>query len=384
EPGALGIVIAARQARREVRLALPEPQLSARLLRGEFEPAEHVHGGFKRSGKLSSKQPPLISFDGESVAVPLLGENAVRIYSLPRGPKRLQSPPKLERWGKQKWLLTGTLVGYQFYGVIPGESSLEFWRMRDFQGRGASSKPPSRPPPEDLDIVPGRARWLPSALVRGGPTGSRLFVLSGTGNLLSWSGGWAEIRYQREDSAVCAICYADKTSLLYLKCADGCLNVVEYRYGKFEEIDCVPALAHTRDALFCGRRRDGLLRLGYAFELNANARGGDRGSVWRVISRERGHSSDYEAILAADWKVEGVALAPDRGVHLIALRPDRRVLVSIGAQQRTTLYESPYPITAVTVAPDCDVIALIDQLGRLVVLRDQGRSVLLYTGGGDG
>ncbi|MGO1069406.1 hypothetical protein [Lysobacter sp. CA199] len=383
DPGALDIAIAARQARRDIRLALPEPSLSARLLGGHFEALERVQGAPVGGGKLSLKQPPLISFDGRSVAVPLLGDTAVIVYRLPRDG---QAPcaPKVSRWSKSKWMLAATLIDRHFCGVMPGESSLELWQMSDFNPRSTRAGTPPLPPPEELDTVPGRARWLPCALIRGGHSGSRLFVLSGSGHLLSWTRMAQGIDYSVVARGVSAIGYHDQGGIVYLAYSEHNLSVVEYRGGVFKQVDREAVAEPPRKALLCGRRRNGLLRLGYALEQPVGGQGGERSSVWRVFSRERDRSSDYETMLPADWKVEGLALAPTTGVHLIALRPDRRALVSIGAAGRTTLYESAYAITAVTVAADCDVVALIDQQGRLVVLRDQGRSVLVYTGGGDG
>jgi hypothetical protein len=66
------------------------------------------------------------------------------------------------------------------------------------------------------------------------------------------------------------------------------------------------------------------------------------------------------------------------------LRPDRKALLRIGAQERSVLYESPSPISTVSVAVDADLIALVDLQGRLVVLRDGARKMLVYTGGDDG
>ncbi|MEH6421421.1 hypothetical protein [Pseudomonas sp. CGJS7] len=378
-PDALDIAIAARQTRREIRLTLPDPARSAALLRGQFEAVADVYGEIAGEGRLSLKQPPLISVDGSSVAAALLGEPAVNVYRLPRYAKDTTAT-KVQRWGKGKTMLAASLSGRHFCGVIPGDEWLEFWQIPSFHG-GAVRPPPF---PQELEASRSRARWLACALIKGSHVSDRLFVLSANGHLLCW----ARMPNRLETSVtadVLAMSYCDQSALLYLRHEQRSLNVVEYRDGAFTTVDRTLVEFAPRSALLCGRRkRRGLSRVGYAFEQTVGGNGGERSSIWRVYSREGEQSSQYETVLPADWKVEGLMLAQTGGVQLIALRPDRKTLVAIGANGQANLYESAYPITAVSVAADCDAVALIDQQGRLVVLRDQGRNVLVYTGGGDG
>ncbi|MGO4777199.1 hypothetical protein AB4084_17110, partial [Lysobacter sp. 2RAB21] len=89
----------------------------------------------------------------------------------------------------------------------------------------------------------------------------------------------------------------------------------------------------------------------------------------------------YEVVLPADWKVVGLGMLHRGEQYLIALRPDRKGLMRVGARHRRTMYESPVPIVQVSVAAGSDLIALIDQSGRLIVVHERDPRVLVYEGG---
>jgi hypothetical protein len=380
----LAIVIAARQARRETRLNLPDPKLSSRLLRGQFDSVVREESVLSGVGRLSLKQPPLISFDGHSVAVPLVGENAANVYRLPSATMRSKSPPKITRWAKEKTLLAATLIGRHFGGVIAHPDKLEFWQLAPMRGA-------ELPPAEEFDPTAGRARLLPCFVLRetlNDRPHARVLLLSGQGRLLTWTQNKFTARgaeYQSFAGRTLAIANAGNDHVLHMRQLGNDLHceLLGAQTGRILEKIALPAEA--RAGFLCGRWLGTGWHGGCCVEQPVGGHGGERSSIWRVFlrSQHRAKSADHEIVLPADWKVVGLRMNAADELDLIALRPDRRAVVSIGAQGRATLYESPYQISVASVATDCDVIALVDLHGRLVVLRDRAKSVLVYAGGGD-
>ncbi|MGJ7904782.1 hypothetical protein [Lysobacter sp. 1R34A] len=378
----LAVTIASRQARRELRLNLPAPERSSALLRGEFERVEvarlsGVQTGSHGQGKLSLKQPPLISCGGRYLAVPLAGESAANVYRLPSTEATRLPAPKTTRWGKGKSLLGATLTGRHFAGVIPQTQWLEGWQ---FDGMGRLPLPP----PGDLDVTTGKARLLPCVWFNPGNGYRCLWLLSSQRKLLSW------VRHRHDDivyevvaDQVLAIASSDAERMFYLRHGDGHLHL--HSVSLDQVLDRVAFQGQANAAFLCGTQCGMGWPGGFCVEQIVGGHGGERSSIWRVFVRlaER-PPSEYEIVLQADWKVVGLG-QPDGGdIGLIALRPDRKALVRIGAQGRSVLYESPSPISTVSVAVDADLIALVDLQGRLVVLRDGARKMLVYTGGDDG
>jgi len=378
----LAVTIASRRARRELRLALPPPKRSSALLRGEFERVAvsrqsaaqtGAHGG----GKLSLKQPPLISCGGGYIAVPLAGENAAHVYRLPSSEATGLQPPKTTRWGKGKSLLAATLTERHFAGVIPLSHGLEGWQL---QGMGRLPLPP----PGDLDVTTGKARLLPCVWLKQGPGHRRLLLLSSRRKLLSWMQQGQQLpAYQVVAEQVLAIARSELERMVYLRQDGGHLYLhATHRSIALERV-AFPGQASA--AFLSGTCLVDRWQGGYCVEQIVGGHGGERSSLWRVFARIADHPpSDYEIVLPGDWKVVGLGQPDGDDVGLIALRPDRKALLRIGAQGRSVLYESPSPISTVSVAVDADLIALVDLQGRLVVLRDGARKMLVYTGGDDG
>lgn len=378
----LAVTIASRQARRELRLSLPPPERSSALLRGEFERVvvsrlSGVQTGTHGQGKLSLKQPPLISCGGRYIAVPLAGESAANVYRLPSTEATRLPAPKTTRWGKGKSLLAATLSERHFAGVIPHAQWLEGWQ---FDGMGRLPLPP----PDDLDVTTGKARLLPCVFFNRGAGYRQLLLLTSQRKLLSWtSQGPDPIAYEVMGEQVLAIARRSAVQLVYLRCHDGQLHLHSNLHA--EALDSIAFQGQARSAFLSGRCTADSWQGGCCVEQVVGGHGGERSSIWRVFMRTAERpATEYEIVLPADWKVVGLGQPDGDDIGLIALRPDRKALLRIGAQERSLLYESPSPISTVSVAVDADLIALVDLQGRLVVLRDGARKMLVYTGGDDG
>lgn len=377
----LAIVIAARQARREARLTLPAAGPSSRLLRGEFVmPAQPPAKASRSKGKLSVKHAPLVSHDGMTIAATLGGIHAANVYRLPPSDGE-QRAPTTTHWGKRKWLLAATLDGNRFGGVIPNGSNLDFWEIQ-----GMAHAPL---PHDDLSVVPGQARILPCHRLQNLEGSQPRLVLLAGGKLLSWGVDWSQrldrkpIRYSLIANNVLTIAGHGRNQLHFLCRRNGQLQIRSM--GTHERLLAVAPLEGEVSSAFLAGHCVGESWLGGAcVELRVGGQGGERSSVWRVF-RWDGESerNDYEIILPSDWKVLGLRQSAGNQIDLIALRPDRRGVVRIGKDGRSTLYESVPPISVGSVASAADTIVLIDLYCSLVVLRDNGQSVLFYRSGDD-
>lgn len=404
--GELAVTVSAPQARREARLALPEPKRASRLLRGQFVLTPQVAPAADESGpvrvvrvaeRISLKQPPLLSANGLSVAVPLLDKNAVHLHRL-TGKRRLGNPSVVHWAGP---VLAAGIHSHVFGSVVafpapsahpqayPGGTSLPplaFQSLRDFV-RGAR--------PELLNCSPGRGRWAPLALVQplGAESGGRakpapeLFLLDG-GNLWRWRPQDADTdpgQFAPYSQLVLAITPMHEAWIDYLRVRNGRIEVATSRPGQtgraLAQVECA---GQVQSGWLHGQRVGGLYRHVAAVELRIGGHGGERAALWRVLQWDNGASAaDFEIILPSEWKVIGVDAPRQGGPALIAINPDRTALLAIGENERRTLYRSGTRLTVGSVAAGGETIALIDLSGRLVVLHERGISTTIYAGASD-
>lgn len=403
----LSVTIASRQARRETRLRLPAAGPSLLLLRGEFDltlrtkvqaPAQ-VREHDRSSGKLSLSHAPMISYDTPHVAAVLADWSAANIYVMPGVNQYRSRPPRMSRWWRrdESWQAMA-LNGRELVGVTVKHDQVDFWQLLRRWSNQFSGAVGSGVSPKNVKIL--RAVFLK----RNRDRVPRLFVLLNNGQLLSWTRGlglssgpdgpklWnasflGPDHYQVATDTL-AVAQSGQEHIVYLRHADGYLDL--------QQIDC-DANKHTlqrtpmREAVsaaFIHARSWGKGWVGgFCVEQSIGGRGGERSSVWKVFTSDSGAAPNaqvlngYEVVLPADWKVVGLGMLHRGEQYLIALRPDRKGLIRVGARHRRTMYESPVPIVQASVAAGSDLIALIDQSGRLIVVHERDPRVLVYEGG---
>lgn len=379
----LAVTVAARQARRELRLRLPDPEPSSRLLRGEFERLAATRHKIPASARLSRQQPPIVAADGRSVATLWAGESAAYVQRLtpPHESQRL-SPPKTTRWARHRHLLAACLSGRHFAGVLTRSQFLDAWQLANW-----GSLP--HPLPQHLNAAPGQARLMQCADLDGRDEQRHLLLWSGS-RLLCWSarhprnGRRCDPPGYRMLEGVIGFAAMPPKRAFYLQRSGEGVQVCRFDREGNSTLSTLPCTGEASAGfLFDHPGSDGW-QGDVAVEFRAGQRGGERHSRWRVWRRSaRQGQQDFELALGAQWKVIGLAPMPQDGPGLIALDPERRAVVRIGERERTTLYASPQKISVASVAAAADTIALIDVSGRLTILRHQGRDVVVYEGGDD-
>ncbi|WP_064748987.1 hypothetical protein [Lysobacter antibioticus] len=381
----LAVTVAARQARRELRLRLPDPEPSSRLLRGEFERLAASRQKIPAHARLSRQQPPIIAADGRSVATLWAGENAAYVQRLspPHQSQRLL-PPKTARWAKHRHLLAACLSGRHFAGVLTRSQFLDPWQLARWPGL-------PHPLPQHLNAAPGQARLMQCAEIAGNDDEQRHLLLWSGSRLLCWSARHPRNGrrcdrpgYRLIGENVLGFVALPPQRAFYLQGTGEGVQVRRFDGAGVETLESLPCDGEAGAGFLCGNAWGDRWQGDIAVEFAAGQRGGERHGRWRLWRRSPSQGlQDFELALSAAWKVVGLAAVSADAPALIALDPDRKAVVRIGERGRTTLYASPQKISVASVAAAADTIALIDVSGRLTILRHQGRDVLVYEGGDD-
>lgn len=388
QAGELAVTVSAASARREATLALPDPVRAKRLLRGQFalQPATLAVDEVgpvrvvRIARKISLRQPPLLSPNGLSVAVPLLNEHAVHLHRL-AGRRRLGEPV----YAPYPWSMFAATIHTHRFGVCS---------MRDRQVEFLSLPGLARGPlPPQFKRRPERGRWLPMTWVQsmdahraGQPKpSSELFMLD-AGDLWRWRSQDADVdpdTFERYAHDVLAVAPVHEAWIDYLRLRQGRLEIATSRHGQGQSpVAKVECASEARSAWLAVQRVKGLYRHVAAVESRIGGHGGERAGAWRVLQWDNGVVAvDFEIILPTEWKVIGVDAPREGGPALIAINPDRSALLSIGEKERRTLYQSAARLTVGSVAGGGETIALIDLDGSLVVLHERGASTTIYAGG---
>lgn len=384
QPGTLMATIASPQARRETTLALPDAEPAARLLRGQFdlrtrtgvavdvrEPRSKER---KRGGRLSRAQLPLLSSDGATLAVALVGRNAARVYRLNNS---LQQAPFEVRWDLRWPLLAATIDRHRFGGLIACGQSLQFWSLRGFC-RG------HWPPGAELSSPQGR--WLSCAHGHRHGLQPEVWLLAGD-VLWSWtehrSGHAAsvDLSASKADQGVLALCESGGGHVSYLRYRDGHLEIAGIAGdGDFHVFRRFACRSTPLSAYMNGWTRHTHWQGVVAVELRAGGHGRERARVWRILRVGERDDLDFEVILPSEWKVIGQSPHHDHPA-LVAFNPDRNQVVRIGEHERTVMYESPVRLSTGSVSGNGWVTAVVDAAGRLIVLRGRDNRATIYPGG---
>lgn len=382
------VEIDSARVKRKTSVPLPEPRYTTRLLRGMFEHEVIERMPKQTHEKLSLKQPPVIGFRGEKVAVPLLGESAALIFPL-RYKKKSEAKllPKKIQWASQSDLICGVLTGKNFGGIIAGKQFLTFWHLDGF-------KTVPRPTHDVFHAPPGLAHWLPCVLLNGGGRPHRIYVLDYSGNLVYWTGYNPEKKSYTDDPET-----LDHDVLAIGRCDQDRIAYVRYR-GQFLEM-----MVRQRAATGSERLGQALMpkKPEKAF-LSGKPRGNNWIGAWcaphDVYTRERSSSiictifendgytdkpTETQVSISPGWQVVGIVPSnkgPSDRYALVGLRDDKKNLALITRSGSEVLYSSQVPISAVSVGNDCDLIACISEDRQLVFLSQDGQALRPWSSDG--
>jgi hypothetical protein len=370
-----------RTARRKTQLPLPPASQAAWILRGEFQTDGSTTGYRTANGKISLRQPPLWDCGGERVAVPLLGQSRVAIFKVQEESQTKRAAPRYMQWSTHTEVLSAVLSGKQFGALIADPYHLHFWSMPGFRAV-------PRPGPEQFAIMPGLPRWLSSAWLNSGRDLQRFLALDNRGNLCEWLGQGAGKHWRGSgttqglvDSDVLAVSQPDALHVLYVRYQSGhlLLNMIA-RNGRATTIAQQALAERPASVMLCGEIKSGSWRGAICVERGSGQRGGDRSVVCKLFhGRPQDGLREAEIILAPHSRLLGLA----RDTHesnqflLLALSPNRRVLLGVGTRGSETLYRSSVELSTGSVSANGERVALVDLDGKLLVLTEGGRRLIM-------
>ncbi len=385
--GALAVRIVGPGGRRDVALPLPPSGAAAKLLRCQFAfevaAVEADTGSDDDADKLSLRQPPLIGPGGERIAVALLATHAAMIYTLPKNDGTTRAAIRSMQWTSGRELMCAVLGQKHFGGIIADPDHLHFWKIDGFRTR-------PRPANDRFQAPPGQAHWLSCAWLSGGRKPHHVYVLDQAGRLLCWQGeqaGQATPLAEQIADHVLAIARADGERLLFLRHRQQRVELVlRSRFGN----DTGKVLGHAAapqepaQAFLNGRvSRSGWNGAWCMPDPGTSLRNGGPWSI-HPARHDDGPCRQIQIQIGAKWRVFGLVTMPGSWEHaLVVLSPDRRRLSLIGPASHDVLYGADAPIATVSVATDCDVIALVTEHRRLVVLTPGGEKPLAWSGDGE-
>lgn len=376
----LRVELGTRQARRKLELALPLRQHAERLLSGEFIARVDTRRRRTIDGQVSVRQPPLFSHDGDCVVVLLLGERRAALLPIDAPEQRKQTNLRYSQWASQADLLCGVVVDRDFRGLIADAHHLYFWKLPGF-----GTQP--RPEPDMLKIVPGASRWPPCFLLKGGKAAQRVVALDGDGRLVSWSGGPRTSQKAASgaviDTDVIGVAQADAQQLLYARWQADSVRLRRLRAdGSVEDIVRLLASPRPTAVMFRGRFVGGRWRGMVCCEYRNGTTSRCRLQAFNL----REELEDADLTLPTGSRLLGLVADPQHRDEsaVLVLRGDRRALVAITAGGSEVVHQAARDIMAASVSAQGDKVACIDLDGRVVVLGDGGRNVLMDVRGRQG
>ncbi|KRA21135.1 hypothetical protein [Lysobacter sp. Root604] len=378
----LHVRLGSAQNRRSVDLPMPPAQQAAQLLRGDFLGNANAAAHRRTAGKLSLRQPPLLSIGGDYVALPLLGESRAMVIKIQRSEKEKPAKPRYGNWSSGAQLLCGALSGGSFGGIVADAHHLYFWKIWGFQ---TVQRPSSR----EFTVTPGLARWLSCVWLNNGGKTHRIAVLDNAGRLLTWtnasaSHGRSDAAHVILDEAVVALVQADPQRLMYAAHKAGKLKIkLVHRDGNKTLVTSLPISGKPAAVFFCGAMRDKEWNGAVCVEQRPEGKR-SKSSIYRLFEgRPQDGFREYELTIAPGSKALG--LIKDGQTHtkhiLLALSADRRGLIGVGPDGIEDIYRSSRDIVAVSLGIDGDLVALINLDGQLILLGDGGRRLLMSVSG---
>lgn len=379
----LHVAVSTKQMRRRVALELPPARQAESLLSGDFFTTAHGAVHRKIQGKLSLRQPPLISTSGQYVAVPLLGENCAVVLKVQPMSQRKQAAPRYSRWSSGSDLLAGVLSEKHFGGVIADAHHLYFWQMHGFRAV-------PRPQADELAVIPGYGRWPRCMWLKEGGKTHRFIMLDQAGRLVSWTNATATpgrigVSHVLVGKNVVAMVQADAQRIVYVEYESGQLLVrMMHRDGRISLVTQLPFRSRPNSVMVAGRVSKGEWKGALCVEESREKNDGQRQGVYRLYrGRPQDGFKECELANAAGRKLLGLVpnLKSRDEYLLLALCADRRTLVGVGERGSETIYQSVSDIMSATVSSDGERVALINLDGQLVVLGEGGRRLLMCVSG---
>jgi hypothetical protein len=381
EGDALDVAVKQGLSVRRISLPLPTGKPVIHLLKGQFQADATARTSLHRPSphSLAIVRPPLLSWQGNRVAVTLLEEHGAMVFPVPRQGTEHPGKPRRQRWSAGARPLTLVFSGKTLGAVLDANTDLSFWQLPQLPSI-------TRPSREVFEAPPGRANFLPAVWLRS-RTVERLYVLDRAGRLVYWQtrgprapGTASATTIHNLDNDVLNLAQVADNSFVYVRREREQLCVHRVNHDGKSAWRC-PLAAAPGDAkiLFGGASlwRGGIG--GCAVRLQAKP-----AECWRCYTPAQNSGQAFEiADITPEvgWRGIGFVLDPETASFGLLTLDRRRHTLALHSGRRETLYTTSAAIAKFTVSPVSGVIAMLTEERELIIYSVPERHVRLIVNG---
>jgi len=357
-----------------IALPLPDAAAGQRLLKGQFEKEVALEAHMISAARISLTTPPLIARTGTHVAVRLLDEPGLMIFSIPRPGQKKLVKSKRQLWSRTADPLSWTLQGRQACALLSLGEQLCFWHLPNME-------PVVRPPREALLIPVGTATLLPAIRLRMAKH-TRLFTLTNDRTLACWATAGSE-QAQAPEPGITH--YLDRDVLGMEQVDDWTLVYASRRAGQL--FVCHITLGYTRHEPFAlGDGQDAtevlfsnLLQWRRGFGGCAVQHGQATNEHWTLFTPGSYPQPTARIKLPPNCKAIGLFHDVQHGQFALVVKTGGgKSILLIGAEKTESLYASTSRILKVSFCSASGMLALITEARELLVFEVATRSVRMH------
>ncbi|WP_419736402.1 hypothetical protein [Pseudomonas sp. COR18] len=359
------------QASHAVPVVLPAPDEAAgrRLLSGQFEKVVALEAHMTTAARISLTAAPLISSTGSHVAVRLLDEAGLMIFSVPRPGQRKPAKSKRQLWSREAAPLGLALDGRQACALLSAGERLCFWHLPGMESV-------ARPPREELLIPAGTATLLRAIRLKMARH-TRLFVLTSDRTLAYWATAGAE-----QPPATGTTHYLDRDVLGMQQIDDWTLVYARRHAGQLSV--CYATLGYTRHQPFAlGDGTDAsavlfgdLQRWRRGFGACAVQHGQGTSETWTLFTPSSHPQPQARLELPPNCKAIGLFHDVQRGQFALVVKTGGgKNILLVSPEKTESLHASPSRILKISFCPASGSLALVTETRGLLVLDVATRSV---------
>ncbi|NWB29613.1 hypothetical protein [Pseudomonas gingeri] len=358
---------------RPIVLPLPDEAAARRLLKGQFDHSVPVDAHRTTTARIALTLPPMISSTGSHVAVRLLDDPGVLMFSIPRIGQKKAAKMVRQLWPREATPLGVTFQNRQIGAVLSAGDQLRFWQI-------PRMTPASRPPQEEL-LVPAATATLRPVVWLHSAKSSRVFLLTSNRTLAFWmaaekdaaSGSSANITHYR-DRDVLGMVRVDDDTLVYASRSAGQLSVRHVtlnatRYEPFALGDGREATQVLFSLLPFWRRRFGVC---------AVQNGHGKRERWTVFTPSSHPQPMTRIELMPGHRAIGLFHDNTSGqCALVVSTGGGTGVLLVGSERTETLYAATSRILKISFCPASGILALITEARELVVYDVNERQIRL-------
>lgn len=374
----LEVIVLEKLSKRRVTLNIPPTKAAIRLLKGQFIKGETAEKAKHQPSphRLSISLAPLVSWQGNCVAVPMLDESGAMVFPIPKREHQKNGNPRRQQWPAGSRPLAACLSGKSLGAMFSDSAHLHFWRLsrlRNFV----------RPPREVFEAPPGLAYLLPSAWLSN-RSGEQFFVIDLKGRLLYWEGNSTNARSEGAHcfaTNVLGLVQVSQESFVYVCIEDERAVVHRVSLRGQENWFCQLGVVPSGSRALFGA---GLLwqRSFGICAVRMEAKPNEKWKIFTPATDLRQTFDTTEVILPGGCQAIGLLHEPaEVRFGLLALHSNSNSIMLYANGRSERLYTAPTVVAKITVCGVNSLIAMLTSDRQLIIYSAQERIVKLIIDG---